>query len=327
MPFMVGFFIAYCVKDLVARFEKKFSRRLVAIVIIMLFFIVIAASLLFLIPVIYQQISEVIRQFLSFVENFDAGDFYDKFDYVFKMLRIETAEELQEYINDILKGLMRRAGGVTNIILSSSTQTFNLLLKIFLIPIITYYFIVDWNKIVKCIFRLVPNDYRSGAINLMEKINIMMHHYIVGQILVTLIISSIYTILLLIIRFDFAIILGITAGFLTLLPYVGSMAGFVMAFFLILFKYGFIFSKIISVFCVFGIGQFLEGNFITPNIIGKRIEVHPLWVIFSVLAGGALYGFWGMVLSLPITAIIGVTMRYIAEHRIKQRFKREKLWH
>jgi predicted PurR-regulated permease PerM len=112
--------------------------------------------------------------------------------------------------------------------------------------------------------------------------------------------------------------LGITAGILTLLPYVGSITGFVIAFVLIFLKHGFNIGQIMSVFCVFGIGQFLEGNFVTPNIIGKRIEVHPLWVIFSVLAGGCLYGFWGIVLSLPTTAVIGVIIRYTKEYKIKQ---------
>jgi predicted PurR-regulated permease PerM len=213
---------------------------------------------------------------------------------------------------------MKRTTHITDIILSSSTQTFNALLKIFLVPIITYYFIVDWNKIVKSIFDLIPSSHRRNVVNLVKKIDVVMGHYIVGQMLVTLIISSIYTTLLLLIKFDFAIMLGITAGFLTLLPYVGSVGGFVIAFFLIFFKHGFAFSKIISVFCVFGIGQFLEGNFVTPNIIGKRIEVHPLWVIFSVLAGGSLYGFWGMLLSLPIAAIIGVIVRHVPKYKIKQ---------
>jgi predicted PurR-regulated permease PerM len=234
------------------------------------------------------------------------------------MLRIETAEELQTIINEALMALMKRTTHITDIILSSSTQTFNALLKIFLIPIITYYFIVDWNKIIRSTFKLVPSGHRENAVSLAKKIDVVMGHYIVGQMLVTLIISSIYTALLLLIRFDFAIMLGITAGFLTLLPYVGSVGGFVMAFFLIFFKHGFAFSKIISVFCVFGIGQFLEGNFVTPNIIGKRIEVHPLWVIFSVLAGGSLYGFWGMLLSLPMAAIVGVIVRYVPKNRIKQ---------
>jgi predicted PurR-regulated permease PerM len=327
MPFMVGFFIAYCVKNVVAKFEERFSRKLIAIVILMLFFAIIIASLLFLVPVIYQQVTDIVRQFINFAETFDVVDFYNRFAHVFKVLRVETADELQIYMKNVLISLMKRSSDITNLILNSSTQTFSLLFKIFLIPIITYYFIADWNKVMKSIFRLVPDDYKTNVVNLVGKINIMMHHYIVGQILVTLIISSIYTILLLIIKFDFAIMLGITAGCLTLLPYVGSVAGFVMAFFLILFKYGFVLSRIISVFCVFGIGQFLEGNFITPNIIGRRIEVHPLWVIFSVLAGGALYGFWGMLLSLPTTAIIGIIIRYAVENRVKQkRLKRKGTW-
>jgi predicted PurR-regulated permease PerM len=320
-PFAIGFFVAYCVKDFVAKYEKKFSRRLMAISIIMVFFVTIFLLLLFLVPMIYQQLSDMAKQFLYFTENFNVWEFYHKFEYIFRIMHIETAEELQSHLSSIIVTLVKRVSNITNIILSSSTQTFNLMLKIFLIPIITYYFIVDWKKIIKSTFNLIPDGYKNNTLTLLEKINTMIHHYIVGQLLVTLILSSIYTILLLIIRFDFAIMLGITAGCLTLLPYVGSVAGFVMALFLVLFKHGFVVSKIISVFCAFSIGQFLEGNFITPNIIGKRIELHQLWVIFSVLVGGTLYGFWGMLLSLPIAAIIGIVIRYSTRHKIKQQIK------
>jgi predicted PurR-regulated permease PerM len=324
-PFIFGFFVAYCVKNIVTKLEKKIPRELAAILIILVICFIFAAFLLFLIPLIYQQVMETIKQCLGFVERFNVEQFYNDFSYLFKILHIETAEELQTYINNFSRALVKQTGSLTNFIINSSTQAANFMFKIFLFPIITYYFIVDWKKIMKYIFKAIPNMYKNNALDLMSKINITMHHYIVGQILVTLIISTIYSILLLAIDFDFAVLIGVLAGFLTLLPYIGSIGGFMIASMLVFLKYGVDISRLISVSCVFGLGQFLEGNFITPNIIGNRIQVHPLWIIFSMLAGGRLYGFWGIIISVPIVAIVGVVVRYNRQFKIKQLKKKKTL--
>jgi predicted PurR-regulated permease PerM len=255
---------------------------------------------------------------MTFVERFDVYDFYNDFSYIFRKFNIKSAEELRSYMNGLYSVLMGYAGNITNSILNSSIHFINTAFKIFLTPIITYYFIVDWNSIVKYFFKLIPIEYRHNLVNLAKKVDVIMCHYIAGQMLVTVIISTIYTTLLIIIGFDYAVMLGIVAGFLTLLPYVGSIGGFALAFALIFFKHGFDISRIISVSCVFSLGQFLEGNFITPNILGKKINVHPLWIIFSMLASGYLYGFWGMIFSLPITAVIGVILRYNMDYRNRQ---------
>jgi predicted PurR-regulated permease PerM len=323
-PFIFGFFVAYCVKNVVARLEKKIPRQLAAILIILIICFIFGAFLLFLIPLIYQQVMETIRQCLGFVERFNVEEFYSDFSYVFKILHIETAEELQRYINNFSRTLVAHTGSLTNFIINSSTQAANLMFKIFLFPIVTYYFIVDWKKIMKYIFKAIPNTYKNNAVDLMNKINITMHHYIVGQIMVTLIISTIYSILLLAIDFDFAILIGVLAGFLTLLPYIGSVGGFVIASMLVFLKYGIDISRLVSVSFVFGLGQFLEGNFITPNIMGNRIQAHPLWIIFSMLAGGCLYGFWGILISVPIVAIVGVIVRYNRQFKIKQLKKKKR---
>ncbi|MDR2760714.1 MAG: AI-2E family transporter [Rickettsiales bacterium] len=314
-PFIFGFLIAYSCKRLVSKFEKKFSRGVIAIFLISVFFLAIFFLLVFLIPIAYQQALEIVRQCATFVEEFNVYYFYDDFSYIFKKFNINNAEELKSYINGLYLALVSYAGNLTNSILNSSIYLINAAFKVFLTPIITYYFIVDWNGIVRYFFRLIPTEYRRNVINLTKKIDVIMCRYIAGQLLVTAIISAIYTVLLKIIGFDYAVMLGMTAGFLTLLPYVGSIGGFALAFLLIFFKHGFDASRIISVSCVFSLGQFLEGNFITPNILGKKIKVHPLWIIFSLLAGGCLYGFWGMIFSLPFAAIVGVILRYNRDHK------------
>ena len=142
-----------------------------------------------------------------------------------------------------------------------------------------------------------------------------LHHYIVGQLNVCLILGTFYSILLFLTGFNYSFIVGIMAGFLTLLPYVGAFIGGALALTLAYFQFGLVIGKLFTIFFIFCLGQFLEGNFVTPNLIGNKIKVHPLWLIFAILSGGTLYGFWGIVISMPLSAVIGVLVRIYFEKK------------
>lgn len=184
---------------------------------------------------------------------------------------------------------------------------------IILSPIVGFYFLRDWKIIMQNINKLFPKEHRENIITVIARIDNILHQYIIGQINVSAIIAIIYSTLLIIIKFKYAFIVGIIAGFLTLLPYIGAFGGCIIALFLGFFQFGTNYIKLLEIVVVFVLGQFLEGNFVTPNLIGNKIQVHPLWIMFAMFSGGSLYGFWGIVISMPVAAIIGVLIRFYFE--------------
>lgn len=319
LPFILGFLIAYCFKDFVKRHEEKYSRGLLSIGIISIFSIVVVLTVIFVFPMIFTQLLDLIKTVLTRVENLDLNSFYAKFKEILVILRIEDTVELKQYFTSISSVLLKTIGNITNTFITSSVQVVNVVFMIFISPIVAFYLLRDWEKIVNFLSKeCVPREFRRHFVILLKRIDDVLHHYIVGQIIVCLILGTFYSVLLFCIGFNYSFVVGLVAGFLTLLPYFGAFCGGGIALVLGYLQFGFSLSKLFAILFIFSLGQFLEGNFVTPNLIGNKIKVHPLWLIFGILAGGSLYGFWGIVVSMPLAAIIGVLVRFYFEEKNKK---------
>ncbi len=315
-PFILGFFIAYLFKNVVKKYENKISRHWLSVIIVSLFSIFIILICLFALPALFNQLINLLREIMSKTENIDLNKLYEKINELARLFKIYDAKELQKHFLTFSNLVVKYLGNMTNSLISSSLYILYCVFVICISPIIAFYFLRDWDKMFNFIQEhFISVKFKKHYLKLSSRIDDILHHYIIGQINVSLIIGFYYSIGLLLINFKYAFVVGIFAGILTLLPYVGSFGGAFIALILGYFQYGASMSKLISIGIIFSLGQFLEGNFITPNLIGNKIQVHPLWLFFGIFAGGALYGFWGIVISMPLAGIFGVLIRFYFEEK------------
>ncbi len=315
-PFILGFLIAYIFKNIVKKYENKFSRHWLSLIIVLLFSVFIILVCFFAVPALFNQLISLLREVISKTENIDFNKLYEKVSELAKIFRIHDVKDLQKHFISLTNLIVKYLGNMTNSLISSSLYILYCIFTICISPIIAFYFLRDWDKMFNFVQEhFISIKFREHYLKLSTRIDDILHHYIIGQINVSLIIGFYYSMGLLLIDFKYAFVVGIFAGILTLLPYVGAFGGAFVALILGYFQYGTSISKLISIGVIFSLGQFLEGNFITPNLIGNKIQVHPLWLFFGIFAGGALYGFWGIVISMPLAGILGVLIRFYFEEK------------
>lgn len=319
LPFILGFFIAYLFKNIVKKYENKISRHWLSLIIVCLFSIFMFLIAIFVFPALISQLISMLRELITKTENIDFNSLYLRINKMASALQLGDIKDLQQYFLSTSNIFVKHLANITNGLLSSSIQILYTVSMICISPIVAFYFLRDWDKIFTFIAEhFIPDDYKKNYIKLGTRIDDILHHYITGQINVSLILGSYYSLALFFIHFNYAFIVGISAGLLTLLPYVGAFGGAFISLLLGYLQFGLSLSKLITIGIIFAFGQFMEGNFITPNLIGNKIQVHPLWLFFGIFAGGALYGFWGIVASMPIAGILGVLVRFYFEEKIKK---------
>ena len=171
----------------------------------------------------------------------------------------------------------------------------------------------DWHQFTDRIQGLIPQKHKQTVLDGMQEVNRIISGYLRGQALVCLCLGSYYSFGLWLVGLEMGVVVGFLAGIISFIPYVGSISGFLMAMALVITQYGTM-PKIVAVLAVFAIGQFFEGNFLTPKLVGENIGLHPVWVMFALLAGGVLLGLLGMIIAVPCAAIIGVWLKYLIKN-------------
>ena len=174
----------------------------------------------------------------------------------------------------------------------------------------------DWDTFVRMFEGLLPKKSKKGIMESMKEINVIIAGFIRGQLSVCLILGLYYSIGLKLVGLELGLLVGFIAGVISFIPYVGSITGFVLGIILAFAQFGDV-THVMYVVAVFLSGQFLEGNFLTPKLVGDCVGLHPVWVMFALLAGGVLLGFLGLMLAVPVAAIIGVLVRNMIK-RYKQ---------
>ena len=217
---------------------------------------------------------------------------------------------------DLVRDNWERAGGVASTLLGYMSRSgfalLALVANVALLPIITFFFLRDWDLLVARVASLVPRDHLATTSRLARESSEVLGGFLRGQFLVMLILGVMYGVGLWGVGLDLGILIGIIAGLLTFVPYVGPASGIILGCIAALVQFG-DWQHVAGVLVVFGIGQGVESYWLTPNLVGERIGLHPVAVIFAVLAGGQLFGFLGMLLALPVAAIANVLLRYAQE--------------
>ncbi len=317
-PFLIAAVLAYICDPLVDKISawgyKKYQvGRTTATVFVMLAILGgITLLLLIVIPLIQNQSQLIVERLPSMVDNLRATIepwLKETFGISFA---IDSA-----YLEEIISKNWKTAGNLLGSLLQTAgTNTMALIgvvANILLLPVVLFYLLRDWDQFIAGIGNLIPRDLIEKTTDLAKEIDQMMAEFLRGQLTVMLIMSVLYSAGLWLAGLDNALPIGIIAGLLNFVPYLGPALGMGLALLVGALQFN-TFSEIIPVLAVFGIGQLIESNYITPKLVGERIGLHPVVVIFALLAGGQLFGFAGVLLALPVSATIAVLLMHAKDN-------------
>jgi predicted PurR-regulated permease PerM len=315
LPFVAGMAIAYVLDPICDRLEAMgISRTIATTIVTAVFAVVVILLLILIVPLAIQQVI----QFLSSLPDFIARtqdrllpyylDLREQFD-------LPDVSELGEIARNRIGSAMTWLAGFLQGMVTQGLALVNLLSLIFITPVVAFYLLRDWDRLVARVDDLLPRDHAEVIRQLSQQANESLAGFARGQSMVCLLLGLFYATALVIVGLPFGIIVGLVAGLLTFIPYVGCLTGFVVSMAIAVGHYD-NWGSVALVAVIFVIGQVIEGNFLTPKLVGDRVGLHPVWIIFALLAGGALFGFLGLLLAVPIAALIGVLVRFsIAQYR------------
>ena len=312
MPFFVGMILAYLGDPLTDWLEAKgLSRRLAVSVVFLVLSLLLIVAFVILIPLMGRQLGQLIEALpemfnwvqamvLPWVREVSGLDFSTDFDQLRQGL-MANWKETGTFAAGLLAQVSRSG-------LALAIWIGNLAL----IPVVTFYLLLDWDRLKRRVRDLLPRRYEPTATRLAIQCDEVLSAFLRGQLLVMLSLGIVYAVGLTLLGIQFGVLIGIVAGLASIVPYLGVIVGLAIAAIVAFFQYGDV-LHLLGVAAVFAIGQMLEGMLLQPLLLGDKIGLHPVAVIFAVLAGGQLFGFTGILLALPVAAMVMVLLRYLHE--------------
>jgi predicted PurR-regulated permease PerM len=315
-PFLISALFAYMGDPLVDRLEAlKFPRALAVVTVFLVIFLIVILLPIFLIPLLEQQISALLARLPSYISWIQKTILPS----VTHTLGIEEPALELKNLQQILVQHWRQAGGIAAAVLSSASRSGLAMLawiaNLILIPVVTFYLLRDWDILVTRVRELMPRKVEPVVVLLAKNSDEVLGAFLRGQVMVMLALGTIYSIGLWLVGLDFGLLIGMLAGLVSFVPYLGFIVGILLAGVAAFMQFQEV-LPLLWVALVFGVGQVLEGTILTPLLVGDKIGLHPVAVIFAVLAGGQLFGFFGVLLALPVAAVVMVMLRYAHEQYV-----------
>ena len=305
MPFLVGMGIAYFLDPLVDKLEALRLPRAIATAFISIgAVLIIVLALLTLLPELQRQIVNLITAL---------PDYFAIAQTLLNEHLPNLAKEsplLERGIAQITARLESSGDDLIGVILSSAFGIIDILIFMVITPVVAFYMLLDWDNMVAKIDSWLPRDHRADIRGLALEMDRVLAGFVRGQLSVCAILGGFYAVTLALVGLQFGLVVGLVAGLLSFIPYVGATIGGVLAIGLALFQFWGEPQWIIAVAAIFVIGQTAEGNILTPKLVGGSVGLHPVWLMFSLSAFGALAGFTGLLLAVPMAACIGVVSRF-----------------
>lgn len=318
MPFFVSALLAYLGDPIVDKLEEKKLSRTISVSIV--FAVLLTACLLLvliLLPMLVSQLAALFKRLPDYLTLIHSSlvPWLTSIGLPADMFDLNT---IKQAVANYWAEIGQVAGGIVSYMTQSGMAVIQWLVNLILIPVVTFYLLRDWDLIVARFRELLPRRHADKVTKLSLECDDMLAAFIRGQVMVMLALATIYTIGLSMIGLELSLLLGVTAGIVSFVPYLGLIVGIGLAGLAAFFQFH-EWLPILMVVVVFGIAQVVEAVVLTPRFVGERIGLHPVAVIFAVLAGGQLFGFTGVLLALPVAAVIMVLLRhahqqYIASH-------------
>lgn len=309
LPFVAGMAIAYLLDPLAKRLEKLgLSRVLATVAITLIFFMATVAVLFLMAPILQDQIVGFLQRVPGYMTQLvrRAQPLWNMAKHYLSPADIaKLRASAGDYAGTVISWLASLIGTV----LSGSLALVNLLSLVFITPMVTFYLLRDWSGMTRHIDTLFPRRHAATIRQQLHAIDRILAGWVRGQAMVCLILGVIYGAGLSIVGLDLGLVVGLVAGILSFIPYLGTFTGLALGIGLALAQSQ-DWTLAGEVGGVFLVGHLFEGNILAPRLVGDKIGLHPVWVIFALLAGGALFGFLGVLLALPVAAVIGVLIRF-----------------
>ncbi len=312
-PFLVAMLLAYMGDPLVDRLQRfKLSRTTAVVLVFAAFGLVLLTLLLVLVPLLGRQLArlyEVAPQFIDWLQQ-------RALPWVQVQLGLPDGFWRLDHVKKALSGHVGQTGDVLGLLLGQASASGRALLgwitDVVLVPVVGFYLLRDWDLLVVRVRGLLPRRIEPVLVRLANECHDVLGAFIRGQLMVMLALGLIYAVGLSVIGLDLGLLVGLLAGIASIVPYMGVIVGSGAAVLASLFQHGGMeFYPLLGVALVFTTGQLLEGMLLTPMLVGDRIGLHPVAVIFAILAGGQLFGFVGILLALPAAAVIMIMLRHI----------------
>ncbi|HUD52728.1 AI-2E family transporter [Parvibaculum sp.] len=309
LPFVAGLAVAYFLDPFADRLEARGLSRLMATTVISVFFtvVVLAVAILFL-PLLYQQTIA----FIDVLPNIVTGARSALNDLSHGKLAhlIGSNSDVQKAVREVASGGLSWLLSLLPTLGSQGLALVGLISLIVVTPVVAFYMLLDWDRMVARLDELLPREHVETVRGLAREIDEVLAGFLRGQGLVCLFLGTFYAVGLSAAGLTFGLVVGIMTGILSFIPYLGTVTGFVVSVMLACFQFWPDFVSIGIVIGIFVAGQFIEGNFLQPKLIGDKIRLHPVWVMFALFAFSSLFGFVGALLAVPVAAAIGVLARF-----------------
>ncbi|UTO29044.1 AI-2E family transporter [Bartonella harrusi] len=312
LPFVAGIVLAYFLNPIVQLLEKIGIRRVFGTILITLFIIVFfVAALIILIPIITWQIQQFMSDGLPVYVNRIQTFFVEHdFDWVRRYFGSDP-NELQSNIKGLLGKSSDFITSLLNSLLKSGKSIVNLVSLFVVAPVVTFYMLLDWPRMVATVDSLIPRDHLETVRSIFHEIDRAIAGFVRGQGTVCLILGGYYAIGLTITGLNFGLLIGMFIGLISFVPYIGTMSGFLLSVGVAWVQfYPDNWGWIIVVVVLFLIGQFIEGYILQPKLVGSSVGLHPVWLMFALFAFSSLFGFTGMLVAVPAAAAVGVLVRF-----------------
>ncbi|TKT81384.1 AI-2E family transporter [Aquamicrobium sp. LC103] len=310
LPFLAGMILAYFLDPVADRLEKLgFSRLWATVFILVMFIIVLVLALIIFVPILASQMADFIGRvpdYLSRLQNLFTG--IDP-EWLSNTIGVEPAA-LRDGLNSLLT---QGAGFITTLFQSiwSSGKTLIDIAGLFVItPVVAFYMLLDWDKMVAKVDSWVPRDHVSTVRQIAKDVDVAVAGFVRGQGTLCLILGVMYAVGLTLVGLNFGLLIGLFAGLISFIPYVGSLVGLVLSVGVAIVQFWPEWHWVVAVAVVFFGGQFIEGNILQPNLVGKSVGLHPVWLMFALFAFGSLFGFVGLLVAVPAAAAVGVLTRF-----------------
>lgn len=311
LPFVLGGAIAYVLDPVADRLEKMGLTRVLSVAVItvvglFLFLILV----LLIIPTLIQQSIALAEATPALIDSLQAT-LTERFP---QLLDADSTIRLQ--LDTLGAKIQSQGGAVINGLLTSALGLINIIVLLVVVPVVAFYLLLDWDNMTKKIDDMLPRDHAPIVRRLANEVDRTLASFIRGQGTVCLVLGSYYAIALMLAGLNFGLVVGAVAGIISFIPYIGALVGGALAIGLALFQFWGDWVSIGLIAGIFAVGQFLEGNILTPKLVGQSVGLHPVWLIFALSVFGSVFGFVGMLVAVPMAAMIGVFARYgISQYR------------
>ncbi|WP_170585654.1 AI-2E family transporter [Ruegeria arenilitoris] len=305
LPFVIGGAVAYFLDPVADRLENMGLSRAAATAIITVFSILaFALMILMVVPALITQLIDLVDVLPSLFQELRA--FVER-QFPSLLDRESNTHQFLLSIGDTLKG---KTGDILETVMASVGSAVNIVVLLVIVPVVAVYLLLDWDRMIARINDLLPRDHAPTIRKLAADIDAVLASFVRGMGTVCLILGTYYAVALMIVGLQFGLVVGFIAGLVTFIPYLGALIGGTLAIGLAMFQFWGDWASIGLVAGIFAIGQVVEGNFLTPKLVGDSVGLHPVWLLLALSVFGALFGFVGMLIAVPVAAALGVLARF-----------------